>query len=151
MWEWFRTAFRGETWLAAVVALAATLVALRLAPGGEPEAAPTLYETRAAPPPDEGANVTTVEVGRHGSASVHHLRIAESLPAHVHREHDEQIVVLGGAGTLLLDDEAHEVAAGSVVVIPRGTVHSLRVTRGPVEAVSVFSPPFEGEDRRLVE
>lgn len=151
MWEWFRNVFRGETWLAAVVALAATLVALRLAPAGESETAPALYETGAAPPPDGAANVTTVEVGRHGSASVHHLRIAESLPAQVHREHDEQVIVLGGAGTLRLGDAAHDVAVGSVVVIPRGTVHSLRVSRGPVEAVAVFSPPFDGKDRHLVE
>lgn len=150
MGDWLRTVFRGSTWLAAGVALAATMIALRLAPTSR-EHPPVVYAVRDAVPAEEGVNVTAVEVGRHESASVHHLRVADEVKAHLHRERDEQVVVLGGEGTLRLDERSLGVAAGSVIVIPRGTVHSLVVTRGPVEAVSVFSPPFDGKDRHVVD
>jgi mannose-6-phosphate isomerase-like protein (cupin superfamily) len=151
MVTWFRLVLRGPTWIAAAVALAATLVSLRLAPAGPPRDAPVLYSARDAAAPDESANVTTVEVGRHRSASVHHLRVAEGVKAHVHREHEEQVVILSGEGRVRLGDSVEDVSAGSVVVIPRGTVHSLVVTGPPIEAVSVFSPPFDGKDRHFVE
>jgi len=151
MREWFRTVFRGTTWVAAAVALVATLVSLRLAPASDDASGPAHYVVGEAPAPEEGANVTAVEVSRHETASVHHLRVAEGVKAHLHYDHDEQVVVLRGEGTMRLGDETVPVAAGSVLVIPRGVVHSLVVTRGPVEAVSVFSPPFDGEDRHFVE
>jgi quercetin dioxygenase-like cupin family protein len=151
MESWFRQVLRGPTWVAAGMALVTTIAAIRLAPAGDARHAPVFYSARAAAPPEPGANVTTVEVGRHRTASVHHLRVSEGVKAHVHREHDEQVVVLAGEGTVRLGDSAQEVSAGSVVVIPRGTVHSLVVTGSAVEAVSIFSPPFDGKDRHFVE
>jgi quercetin dioxygenase-like cupin family protein len=151
MWNWLRSVFRGPTWLAAAVALATTLVAIRLAPGDSSDADPVYYLTGEAAPAEAAANITAVEVGRHESASVHHLRVAEAVKGHIHRAHDEQVVVLDGEGTMRLGEASHDVVPGSVIVIPRGTVHSLVVTRGPVEAVSVFSPPFDGKDRHFVD
>jgi mannose-6-phosphate isomerase-like protein (cupin superfamily) len=148
---WLRQVLRGPTWAAAGVALVATVASMRLAPDGGRRDAPVFYSTRAAAASEPGSNVTTVEVGRHRSASVHHLRVAEGVKPHVHREHDEQVVVLAGEGTVRLGDSSQEVSAGSVVVIPRGTVHSLVVTGPAVEVVSVFSPPFDGKDRHFVE
>jgi mannose-6-phosphate isomerase-like protein (cupin superfamily) len=151
MRKWLRTVFRGPTLVAALVAAVATGVSIRLAPAGGDGPGPVIYQRGDAGAPETGSNITAVEVGRHGTASVHHFRIAEGVKAHVHRQHDEQVVVLGGEGTAKVGEATHPVAAGTVVVIPRGTVHQLTVTGEPVEAVSIFSPPFDGEDRHFVE
>ena len=48
-------------------------------------------------------------------------------------------------------DEVRDVGPGTVLLIPRGTVHAIEVTAGPSEAVSAFSSPFDGKDRFFVE
>ena len=151
MKKWLQTVFRGSTLLAAFVAALATGVSIRLAPAEGEGPGSVVYQGGSAAAPEEGANITAVEVGRHGTASVHHLRIAEGVRAHVHRQHDEQVVVLGGEGTMKVGEATHAVTAGTVLLIPRGAVHQLTVTGPPVEAVSIFSPPFDGEDRHFVE
>lgn len=53
-----------------------------------------------------------------------HLTIdahAEGIEPHCHSAEEELFVVLAGAGTLWLGDEAHAVRAGSVVARPAGT------------------------------
>ena len=44
-----------------------------------------------------------------------------SAPAHCHAEEEEIFVVLGGGGTLLLGNDEHGVARGSIVARPAGT------------------------------
>ena len=40
---------------------------------------------------------------------------------HVNEELDVLVVVLGGQGTAIIDGEPHELAAGSAILVPRGT------------------------------
>ena len=46
---------------------------------------------------------------------------AESHPPHCHSAEEELFVVLGGSGVVLLGDDEHAVARGSVVARPAGT------------------------------
>lgn len=153
MLDWFKQILRGPIPVTLVVCAAFVALATWLAPStdGESGTKARFYDTAGAQPPEPGANVTSATVGAYESASVHHLRVREGVKAHLHRRHDETVTILSGQGVMHLGDETREVAAGTVLMIPRGVLHSLRVTEGPLEAISVFSPAFDGEDRLFVD
>ena len=53
----------------------------------------------------------------------------EANPEHVNAERDVLIVVVSGSGSLEVDGEAHDLAAGDAVVVPKGA--SRRLAAGP--------------------
>jgi quercetin dioxygenase-like cupin family protein len=53
----------------------------------------------------------------------------EANPEHVNAERDVLMVVVSGGGSLEVDGEAHELAAGDAVLVPRGA--SRRLAAGP--------------------
>jgi mannose-6-phosphate isomerase-like protein (cupin superfamily) len=53
---------------------------------------------------------------------------AHEVAEHVNRELDVLVIVLGGHGTTMIDGETHDLAAGSAILIPRGTRR--RITAG---------------------
>jgi len=74
------------------------------------------------------------------------------VPAHHHVEHDEMVMVLEGKGTFTIEGQTREVAAGDILIIPRGAVHSyMHQGDGRTAVVSVFSPKFDPKDRIMVE
>lgn len=76
--------------------------------------------------------------------------VSTDVPDHYHRISDEIYYIHSGGGTMRLGDEYTEVGAGSVVSIPRGTVHGLVKTGS--EALVIFiitSPPFDPEHDRF--
>jgi quercetin dioxygenase-like cupin family protein len=54
------------------------------------------------------------------NATILEWRAGESTPAHVNDSRDVAVVVLAGAGMLELDGEERPLAAGEVVVVPKG-------------------------------
>ena len=151
MREWWNHIRKGPIPPALVVTGIVVLVAVRFGPGGPGPAEPGVFPTRGALTPGEGANITSRLLAEHESASVHHLRVEREVRAHFHRVHDETVVVLAGNGRIRLGEEWRDIEPGLVVVIPRGTVHAVEVGSEPVEAVSVFSPAFDGKDRLFVD
>lgn len=153
MRKWWTHVTSGPIPLSLAVTFLVTMIAIRLAPAQAPgdAAGPMFYATADATAPEAGANITAREVGAYGSASVHHLRLAEGVKRHYHRDHDETVVVLSGRGRMTLGDETREIGPGTILLLPRGTRHELVVTDGPLEAVSLFSPRFDGQDRIFVE
>jgi len=153
MVDWIRQILRGP--IPAAFAVCAVFVAagtwLARPTGGAPAPAPTFYGTQGALSAEPGANVTSATVGAYESASVHHLRVAGGVKTHVHHRHDETVTILSGEGRMRLGDETRDVGPGTVLLVPRGTLHSLEVIAGPMEAVSVFSPAFDGKDRLFVD
>lgn len=150
MGDWWNVIRRGPipaslAVCAVFVALAGWLTPERTSPP------PRFYDCPGALHPEGGANVTTAAVGGYESASVHHLVVADGVKTHFHRTHDETVTVLAGTGRMRLGEETRNVTAGTVLLIPRGTLHSLEVTDGPVEAISTFSPSFDGKDRIFVD
>jgi mannose-6-phosphate isomerase-like protein (cupin superfamily) len=126
------------------VSAVVVLVAVRFAPLRKSNGPSTYESVTATLPPGPAVNVP---IGASKGASAHHLRIEDEVRSHVHRRHDETIVVMSGRGRMRLGSETVDVVAGEVIIVPRGTVHALIVTGEPVEAISVFTPPFDGNDR----
>ncbi len=153
MRKWWSHLLRGPIPLSLAVTTAVTLLAVRFAPAdARDEVLPgRIYDTSGALTPEEGANLTAAVVGSYDSASVHHLRVEQGVKRHFHRVHDETVVVLSGRGRMTVGEETREIGPGTVLLLPRGVRHDLTVTEGPMEAVSIFSPRFDGEDRIFVE
>ena len=148
MGEWWKSVSRGPAAGALLVSLVVVTVAVRWGPERRP-AHPGVYRTFETALP--AASVVNVPIGVLQSASAHHLRITGEVKAHLHRRHDETVVVLSGRGRIRLAADTMDVGPGAVIRIPRGTVHALEILEGPLEAVSVFSPPFDGTDRVWVD
>jgi mannose-6-phosphate isomerase-like protein (cupin superfamily) len=89
-------------------------------------------------------------IGVHAGASVHHVEALHGVRAHIHRTHDEIVVILEGDGTAHLADSSIALTPGLTLVIPRGVVHSVESGAKPLRAISVFTPPFDGMDRVFV-
>ncbi len=144
MGEWWNHVRRGPAGPALAVSALVVAVAVRFAPERAPSS-PVVYDTAGASLPDQ--DVASMAIGAGETCSAQHLRIRTAVRAHLHRRHDETVVVLAGRGRLRLDADTVDVEPGAVIRIPRGTVHALEVTGAPVEAVSVFAPSFDGVDR----
>jgi mannose-6-phosphate isomerase-like protein (cupin superfamily) len=153
MLGWWKSVLGGP--IPASLAVCAVFVALAtwLAPRSDGEASGNarIYDTAGALQVEPGASAAKATVGAYPSATVVHLRLESGVATHLHRRHDETVTILSGRGRLRLGDETRDVGPGTVVLIPRGTPHSVEVTEGPMEAISVFSPAFDGKDRLFVD
>ncbi len=58
------------------------------------------------------------------------------------------MVIARGFGTMRIGDQTQPVGEGSVLYVPRGTVHAFANQSGaPSVAYVVYTPPFDGKDR----
>ena len=97
----------------------------------------------------EDENVMIIPIGKDKSSSIYLFQIRENaeMDAHYHKSHDVIMYIKKGSGILELNDTRHYVKEGMMVVIPRLSVHKFTNT-GEVTniTVSIFSPPFDGDD-----
>lgn len=67
----------------------------------------------------------------------------EDIGMETHDDVDQFICVEAGTGTVLLDDDEHNLEDGSIVVIPAGTRHN--VINGsqsePLKLYTIYTPP----------
>ncbi|MBI4930899.1 MAG: cupin domain-containing protein [Bacteroidetes bacterium] len=78
--------------------------------------------------------------------------IKKEVKAHKHVTHSEHVYILDGEGEMMLGDKIMKVKKGDMIFIPKGTVHSLKVTSTtPMKVLSVQAPMFDGKDRVVVE
>lgn len=70
---------------------------------------------------------------------------AGSAPAgHIHPTQEETVYIVAGRGRLVTDQGVAELEPGVAVFIPMGVHHATESHGpGPLELVSVFSPPVE--------
>ena len=100
----------------------------------------------------DGEEFRVVEVGRDAASSHHVVAIRTGETPHRHDRHDLLVVMLEGHGTWRLGDETRAVGEGSILYVPRGTVHAFRnASAAPAKAWAVYFPPFDGTDRALVD
>ncbi len=86
--------------------------------------------------------------GEGGVANVHVVKVTKGT-THVHTGYDEVYYVLAGTGTITLDQQAHPLDPGSVIVIPAGVAHSLEAPPGQeLEFVIFGTPPMKMDDDR---
>ena len=99
-----------------------------------------------------GESFRAVELARDATSSHHVVAIRDGETPHRHDRHDLLVHLLEGHGTMQLGDARRRVGKGSVFWVPRGTVHAFRnASPSPAIAYVVYLPPFDGEDRVVVE
>lgn len=77
--------------------------------------------------------------------------VKKEVKAHKHATHTEQVGVLEGKAEMMLGDKKIYLKKGDWVVIPEGTVHSVKVlSKKPVKVISIQTPEFKGKDRVFV-
>lgn len=95
-----------------------------------------------------GESFRAVEIARDATSSHHVVSIRGAESPHRHDQHDLLVVILEGYGSMRLGDEVQRVGQGSILWVPRGTVHAFRnASEKPAVAYAVYFPPFDGEDR----
>jgi quercetin dioxygenase-like cupin family protein len=62
-------------------------------------------------------------------------------PAHSHKNHEELIYIVSGAGEAYIDGKVSEVSAGSAVLFSKGSVHMLRNSGSEAMKVACFFTP----------
>jgi mannose-6-phosphate isomerase-like protein (cupin superfamily) len=89
-----------------------------------------------------------VEVGRDAGTSQHVAAIRTAETLHRHDHHDLLVVIARGYGTMRIGDQTLPVGEGSIVYVPRGTVHAFANQSGaPAVSYVVYTPPYDGVDR----
>jgi mannose-6-phosphate isomerase-like protein (cupin superfamily) len=81
-------------------------------------------------------------------SSSFHIIIPKEVALHKHLHHTEQVVVLEGTAVMTLADKIFNIKKGDVILIPKNTPHSLKVTsKIPFRCISIQAPYFDGTDR----
>ncbi|MDN5203767.1 cupin domain-containing protein [Fulvivirgaceae bacterium BMA10] len=78
--------------------------------------------------------------------------IKKEVKPHFHEHHIEQVYVLEGTGTMIIDKTRLNIKPGQFFIIPKLSVHSVKVTSAkPLKVLSIQAPHFDGTDRIFVE
>ncbi|MFN7955214.1 MAG: cupin domain-containing protein [bacterium] len=150
-------------WLGLVAALPLSVGCAAAGLGGQPVEAPhpvvdalfgdartteSLKQLAALVELNEGEAFKLTEIGRDGRSSHHLVAIRDREDPHRHDTHDLFVFIVRGYGTMRIGNEARPVGEGSVLYVPRGTVHAFRNTSPePAIAYAIYSPPFDGKDK----
>jgi mannose-6-phosphate isomerase-like protein (cupin superfamily) len=69
---------------------------------------------------------------------------------HRHDRHDLMVVMLRGHGFMRIGEEERALGEGSILYVPRATVHAFRNTsEEPAAAYAIYTPAFDGRDREI--
>ena len=89
---------------------------------------------------------------RSTDVSTHLIRLKGNEFPHYHDYHDLNVSVLSGKSTIHFVDHNVALEPGDVIFIPRGTLHWAENTDARASVVfAVFSPAFDGKDKRKAE
>ena len=99
-----------------------------------------------------GENIRVDELERTARASAHVVQIRGRESVHIHVEHDLDVTLRRGRGTLIFGDQRIKLRAGDFFKVPRGVAHAfINDGREPAVAYAEFTPPFDGVDSLTVE
>jgi mannose-6-phosphate isomerase-like protein (cupin superfamily) len=72
-------------------------------------------------------------------------------PKHYHADANEVQIIIEGTGTEWLGDKQVPFKPGTLIIIPKGTNHAgIVVTSGPIELLSMKTPPQDPSDVHFV-
>ncbi len=85
--------------------------------------------------------------------SFHIALVEKTIKKHYHKERDEIYYIVEGKGVLMVNEEKREVKTGDVILIPKGSTHTLTNTgEKPLILAFISVPAFAPEkDRFFVE
>ncbi|MCR4290810.1 MAG: cupin domain-containing protein [Candidatus Scalindua sp.] len=98
-------------------------------------------------------NVMIIPLGQDKSTSVYlfQMKPGAEMDSHYHNTHDEILYIKQGSGLIELNDTRYIVKEGMVVMIPRQSGHKYVNTGEEISiTVSMFSPPFDGKDIKVL-
>lgn len=97
-------------------------------------------------------NISVLQLIDGASTSATLIQVREGVKAHYHASHDEIVYVISGKGVMTVGLETRALKAGDLIYLERGILHSV-VNKGAqsLVALSIMSPPFDGEDRIYTE
>jgi mannose-6-phosphate isomerase-like protein (cupin superfamily) len=97
-------------------------------------------------PSSEQTVIKVAEAETHGAYALRENVVpagASGVPFHIHRDAEEAFYVLTGELTVYVEDRTLTAPAGSFVLVPRGTVHSLANWGAePVRSLTIISPAW---------
>ncbi len=86
------------------------------------------------------------------NVSTHVIRLQGSESPHFHDKHDLSVTFISGDGAIHFQDRTVYLTPGDIIFIPKGTYHwAENRGEGPSLVYAIFSPPFDGKDRRRAE
>ena len=89
-------------------------------------------------------------LSRSAHSSSHYILLNGAEQPHYHDNHDLSVTLIKGESIIHFEDRAVTVKAGDVVFIPKGTYHwAENTSEEGCEIHAVFSPAFDGKDKRL--
>jgi mannose-6-phosphate isomerase-like protein (cupin superfamily) len=92
-----------------------------------------------------------VELARDAGTSQHLVAIRGQETPHRHDRHDLLVVMLRGHGRMRIRADERAVGEGSILYVPRGSVHAFRNEAAePAIAFAVYMPAFDPRDRVTV-
>ena len=95
--------------------------------------------------PVPGHTITFKLVGANTGGAYSFLEVemdGDGPPQHIHKNEDEVYYVVEGEINVLLGERTFKARAGTLFLIPRGTVHTVsRATQEPAKMLAIFSPP----------
>jgi mannose-6-phosphate isomerase-like protein (cupin superfamily) len=101
--------------------------------------------------PSKGETIKVTLIHHDTLSSSFHIIIPKEVVLHKHLYHTEQVVVLEGTAVMTLADKNFKIKKGDVILIPKNTPHSLKVTsKIPLRCISIQAPYFDGTDRVLL-
>lgn len=103
-------------------------------------------------PPASYENIYNRPVFSDSLTSSFVIFIKKEVKSHKHVTHAEHVYVLDGEGEMVIGNKQMKIKKGDIVLIPKNTFHSLKVTsQTPMKVLSVQSPLFDGKDRVMAE
>ena len=100
---------------------------------------------------DEDAKMLLFSTSKLTSTHFVQVRKDAELKKHFHKNHDKNISVKKGKGIAILNGIRYLVKPGSALQVPAGTEYKIINTGDDTFiALSVFTPPFNGEDITFV-
>lgn len=97
---------------------------------------------------DPTREIQATELHRDAEVSHHLVAVRTAESPHRHDQSALVVVILEGGGVVRIGDEERAAPAGSILYVPRKTVHAFRNTADtPSIAYVVFAPPQVPGDR----
>jgi quercetin dioxygenase-like cupin family protein len=71
----------------------------------------------------------------------HELDVGMELNPHAHKDFDQLVYIASGRCNYYIDGTPHDMAAGSFLLVPRGSKHYVEPTEAPCVNLDLFVPP----------
>ena len=101
--------------------------------------------------PEQFDNIKVIPLFTDSLSSSFLIWIKTEVKPHKHAFHSEQVYVLQGNGTMMLEEKELVINPGDLIYIPKNTIHSVQViSEHPMKVISTQAPIFEGKDRIFI-